>query len=791
MHIRHVAGACLLPAVFMLSACSGTGTQTVATSFWSSTDAAETVEPDTLDFAEVLIQHGDLPVATRTALREEAEEAAARWRKFEHAAADRSDRTYRTWFYSRQPDWTVDYQGVGLGNALHDLHRATTIDPSFGEAWAGLGHLSLAVGDLEAGRQALEHALLLARADRRNGNPLPREVELGIHRDLSWALRDLALWNEGLAAADSGLAFAPGDQELELVRGLLLAGAGRTVEAMTAAAHLAPMRYPLYNFTYFGMRYQESAYANNWIRAIAHLQLGDAAMARQLLGVLDHYSYRGHLPHTERFWRDAGLIAELASDEQAPLWYAMGYVNRHYRRFIPVMAENTASQVLDLPHPRMPVFTCLGGRFYVGGSPLTYAAAQINRMAMAWSDVENREASQRALGMLDILCRRGIAPGYSHALRGRIHYANGDYTTAATELSTAHGIMAQEQWIDPVTSLMLGVLALQNERYAEAEIFLAESLSADPDQPSAWRSLGIARAQQGRIVPARRAMDHAVEMDPRNVAGYYNRGLFHLQHKDFTAATEDLLDAYLLDPDNHEVQRLLEMAAAGAGSSPATLTTYGNTVPNRIPAAQDELAGREAELDALFALPDSLRTDSATTTARILELEKAYAVDGDPGIRKVLALAYLDHGQYPRVQLLLGPEWGGGLLPEEEIILLYADRQVGEQERADALVASLLAGEAGIGNPYLWTFLALEMRTDNVHGNLSALSEVNKRYLKYSAGTKAKSYGFPPLDKLTEWMKDGFNSAREYKIKHGFPLDPQVPLWYREVSAAARDGTAK
>ena len=58
-------------------------------------------------------------------------------------------------------------------------------------------------------------------------------------------------------------------------------------------------------------------------------------------------------------------------------------------------------------------------------------------------------------------------------------------------------------------------------------------------------------------------------------------------------------------------------------------------------------------------------------------------------------------------------------------------------------------------------------------------------------GTKAKSYGFPPLDKLTEWMQDGFSSAREYRTLNRIPQEPQLDRWFREVSAATNETGGK
>ena len=63
---------------------------------------------------------------------------------------------------------------------------------------------------------------------------------LAIYRERAWALRDLARWDEGLAAVEEGLEFKHGDHDLVLIKGLLLAGAGRYSEAVSLAVRMPP-----------------------------------------------------------------------------------------------------------------------------------------------------------------------------------------------------------------------------------------------------------------------------------------------------------------------------------------------------------------------------------------------------------------------------------------------------------------------------------------------------------------------------------------------------------------------
>ena len=381
--------------------------------------------------------------------------------------------------------------------------------------------------------------------------------------------------------------------------------------------------------------------------------------------------------------------------------------------------------------------------------------------------------------MLGIIERRGLAPQYCHAERGRILYALDDFEAAEVDLARARELLAAEGRVDPVTSMLLGVIALQDERDAEAADLLAEVVANEPWLASAWRMLGVARVRAGNPEAAVRAMDRAVALDPRNVAGWYNRGLLRLQRRNFSAAAADLAEAYRLDPENREVQRLLQMAVSGArvNGEPLPDATAAAPAAATSPAGLPDLM--EQQLDTLFALPDSLRVDPAEATSRILLLEKAYAEAGDPLRRRDLALAYLDDGRYRDVQRLLDAGWGIDLAPDEELMLLHVDRKLGEQERAEELARELLAGEAGEGNPYLWSMTALLIRDTDPR---SGMSKVNGKFLKYSAGTKAESYGFPPLDQMTAWMRDGFAESRAARA-HPDP-DVVLPLpdpWFRHA----------
>jgi len=242
-----------------------------------------------------------------------------------------------------------------------------------------------------------------------------------------------------------------------------------------------------------------------------------------------------------------------------------------------------------------------------------------------------------------------------------------------------------------------------------------ETVVADPLNPVAWRTLGVANARLGRIDPARKAMDQAVVLDPWAVTSYYNRGLFHLQMEEFTLARQDLERAYGLDPENREVQRLLQMAAVsekGVDPDGQVVTARDEGPPAGFEADPAQIMAQlEAEVEAMLSLPDSLRVDSPESQARFSELEIRYVAEPTPELRAVLALVYIDRNMDRDAQALLEPGWGVDLTPDEELMLLYADRNLGEIKRAEEVVQEVLASGSGAGNPYAMAIAVSSMRT--------------------------------------------------------------------------------
>jgi len=724
------------------------------------------VDPDTVTFEHEVRGVLAMPESEQEVVREEAKNVLKDWESFEWEATERHDARYRTWFHDPADSWHHSYLGVGLGNGILALKTAAAIDPAYAEVWSDLGHLSLQVGDWQSALEHLDRARVAADVRRAFDRPVDREYQLVIYRNRAWVLRDLGRWEEGLEAVQEGLEFRPGDHDLVLIKGLLLAGAGRYEEAMTVALRMKPYRFPLFNLFNRGLKYQKSAYANNWIRSQALLAKGDYHGAFRILGDLKRYSYISLFTHSDRYWRDVGLAAELVGNEKAGLYYAIGHITRSYWGYFPLQSESLGPLVLDVPNPRAPVFTSFGRRFYAGGSYLTYIAIQMNRMALATFPAKKQDAAGRALHALEIAERRNLRPDVCRAMRGRIYYYNDDFQGARTELLAARTAFLEKNTVDSGTSLLLGLLEMQGGRHQGAARFLEEAVGADPKLAVGWRSLGVVYDHLGLPDKAIAAMDMALEVDPYSVSGLYNRGIFHLQHGNQSAAAKDLQLARRFDPENREVQRMLLLTGGEFPTAEGAAVAGVDSLLDASGSPEAILAGLQDDVLQYFAVPDSHGVNVDELEAVIRDLQYRYVNEPDPGTRKILALAYIDNKQFLEAQLLLAPGWGMDLEPDEEVMLLYVDHMLNERERARDLAAALVNGQASGENPYALALTAMIIR-DDPRGGGSLVNERFKAYMHYGSARApwTSSFGY------TRMMMMGHST-----IRGTWTHDPDVNL---------------
>lgn len=690
---------------------------------------------DSVAFAEELAGFYSIPSEERASRQSNAADALSAWREFEEMAAKRRDRRERPFLFEDLPP---DRRGLltGLAGALDCLVEVSVLDPSDVTAWSALGHLYLEIGELNTARGCLEKARWAALSQTDTDSTVGPDLLLDIHRNRGWVLRDLGYWKEGLAAVQEGLEHRPDDPDLMLIKGLLLAGAGRTNEALALATIMRPLKIRDASGPFAsGLMVRPSSYANQWIRSQAYLAIGELETAFHVFGEWrqsdEHLSItRGNLdtkagptrlPHQRRFWNDVGLIAELRGDPGALDYYVAGFRGLEYQGYYPTAADARGPLVLDVPDSRAPFFVSFGHRHYLLGSRFGYVVYQMNAMSLALFPEQARHAVNEAQAMLDILERYKIRIDVCRALRGRIYYRLERFDEARTELKAARDAFFRKDLTDARTSLLLGIIELSLERFSEACVYLEESVGEDPHSPVTWRMLGVVYANLERVDEAVVAMDRAVALEPHSLVGHYNRGLLNLQLNRCSEALPDLETAWRLDPGNEDVQRLLQVTAAciktegGEPRLPADLDSAEPVVQKKgAEVARFEvdpsllLDHLSTELEVFFTPPDSLRDGLASRTTG---LDSAVTVrPGDSQLRKTAALAWLDLGEPSRARDILAPWWGTGLSALEDVMLLWADMALADRERIGQLTGKALNDSLTTSNPYVWRLIVREIR---------------------------------------------------------------------------------
>ncbi|MBK7701987.1 MAG: hypothetical protein IPI34_03380 [bacterium] len=593
-----------------------------------------------------------------------------------------------------------------LDRMLPILQRVVQVDPACTEAWTRMGDLLTQCGDWSRADAAYAAAWQACPHDPRLEDRAPAARSISLAH--AWLCRDTARWEQGLALLERGdgaAAVRPADQD-QLLRGLLLAGAGRFREAVAVAQEMPPLKYYRYGYGMIA-----GSHANNWIEAMAWFAIGEPAFARKALGEI--YTHRA-LQQAARYWNDVGLILDtVGSDAESDAAYARS-LKGHFPlvAFFPYDGCSVPPVILGEPSPTVPVYLAWG-EHYLAGSLFAFAA---NSMARYWTlDDEARRPrrGRTVIEALSICMRKHDRPTLAQALRGRMHYYLGEDEEALADLRAARAALAADGRGDAATSLVLGTILLNRRQDEAALTCLQEAVALDPGLAGAWRTNGVALAKLDRHAEADSVLDRAVDLDPFEVSGWYNRGLHHLDLHRWQDACRDLGVAVRLEPDNADVLEMMQVAQtsllrSGQGGAAVRLGAAADSTATGLRAARDPArpVTRDALGIALAATADADRDAIADSLAA------CYARTPSPQLRQDLAAALLKSGRHDALLDLLASHWRTDLAPLEQQMLLEADRALGRPERALALVGQLEAGELGPGDPVhedpaLWSRAAL------------------------------------------------------------------------------------
>jgi len=459
-----------------------------------------------------------------------------------------------------------------LPEITSDLRAATREDPAYLEAHVALalisyetGQRSLAVAHAEFVRHAAgDGAARAAEDERRLSGALAFEASV----PLAWAYRELGEWEHGLAVVAWAEEYRRSRnlqpwEPLNLIKGLLLAGAGRGAEALRVgrSLQLRVLNTMMVAHATYTLTPRVSIYAQDWVHSQVYLGEGDFRLAIRTSARddLEHRKQWLLMPYYEQYWNDMGLLFELKDEPVAASeWYAqMGRMRYDWSLFFDRGgARSTTPLIGGLPRPGV-IYYQTEQQDYLWGSPFAYAADQYRRLE-ASSDRQDADAvatKQRLLAVVRSLEARHIEPGFCHAIRGGIAFLDGDFHAAENEFTCALDRFAERGGEDPKTRVLLGLTKYGLGKDDEAHRLLAnESRDA-----TAIQGLGVILARRGEFDQALTCLNRALTLEPRSLATRFNRGMLFYERGHYDEALEDFRLALELEPANREIGRWIEV----------------------------------------------------------------------------------------------------------------------------------------------------------------------------------------------------------------------------------------
>lgn len=165
-----------------------------------------------------------------------------------------------------------------------------------------------------------------------------------------------------------------------------------------------------------------------------------------------------------------------------------------------------------------------------------------HNLALCYANLKNYEA---AIGVLDTIVH--IIPGYAPALnmRAQVHIQQEDTMAALADLEASLKINKYDSEIYATRALVY----LQQKRYKDAETDLTYAIHLNP-KSGYYINRALTRYYRQELRGAMSDYDLALDLEPNNVLGRYNRGLLRAQVGDDNRAIEDFNIVIEYEPDN-------------------------------------------------------------------------------------------------------------------------------------------------------------------------------------------------------------------------------------------------
>ena len=165
-----------------------------------------------------------------------------------------------------------------------------------------------------------------------------------------------------------------------------------------------------------------------------------------------------------------------------------------------------------------------------------------HNLALCYAHLKEYDA---AVGVLDTTLR--IVPGYAPALnmRAQVHIQQEDTVAALADLEASLKINRYDSEVYATRALVY----LQQERYEDAEDDLTYAIHLNP-KSNYYINRALTRYYRQELRGAMSDYDLALDLEPNNVLGRYNRGLLRAQVGDDNRAIEDFNVVIEYEPDN-------------------------------------------------------------------------------------------------------------------------------------------------------------------------------------------------------------------------------------------------
>ncbi len=499
-------GRVLVAGVLLLVSCAG----------WWSCSGRQTI---TYDYPAVLMydqQADSLGLSAFLALPADQQETrrilAARWRELANGAST-------------------------VPGRLRALHNAVGLAAVDAEAWLDLAELNRWCGH----HRETERYLTAAAPAIKLAPPLNRE-SLWLRMSLlaAWHHYDRGDWYEGLAWSDSILAIRPSDHRTLLIRGLLLAGVGRSRDATYLAREIERIDFFLTDW--------------RWIRGITEYHRDALKEAFNIM------RFSPSPEHRAECWHDMGMVAERTAHwTEAERFYSRAFSSLPLQERSCLFEHRRRSPGAKADDEEMPVWLAFD-RFYVTGSRVAYTALALARLEASTASQEREFWGDAALNAASVCVRKLMGLPWTRSWRGRAYTQLEMYPQADTDLTRALRGFDRLRVVDAPTLASLGHVKLRREEFSAALPLLRRAVAADTACARTWSDLGYALIMIEDLENAMITLDRALVLDPTLAVAWYNRGLMNFHAQRWEEAVADLQEAARLAPDNPSIAEVLQRA---------------------------------------------------------------------------------------------------------------------------------------------------------------------------------------------------------------------------------------